>query len=189
METAAPANVRMAELGRRIVQAAYLEGDFVLRSGRRSKYYFDQYLFETDPRILRDLGVTLAARIPADTDRLAGPELGAVALVTAAGLATGSPTVLVRGAAKDDGTGKRIEGVLRAGDRVTLIEDIVTTGGAVLDSGGAVLDSAEALREAGAEVTRAIVIVDREKGGADTLRAAGYEFEALFTLSSLGLAQ
>ena len=182
METAAPANVDMAELGRRIVQAAYLEGDFVLRSGRRSKYYFDKYLFETDPRILRDLGVALAARIPADTDRLAGPELGAVALVTAAGLATGIPTVFVRDAAKEYGTGKRVEGVLRAGDRVTLIEDIVTTGGAVLDS-------ARALREAGAEVTRAIVIVDREEGGADSLRAAGYEFEALFTLSSLGLAR
>ncbi len=182
VKAAAPTNVEMAELGRRIVEAAYLEGDFVLRSGRRSTYYFDKYLFATDPSILRDLGVALAAKIPADTDRVAGPELGAVALATAAGLATGIPSVFVRKAAKDYGTGKRIEGVLRAGDRVILIEDVMTTGGQALDS-------AEALRDAGAEVTRVIVIVDREEGGAEALRAAGFDFDALFTLSSLGLAR
>ncbi len=182
VEAAAATNLDMAELGRRIIQAAYLEGDFVLRSGRRSTYYFDKYLFATDPSILRDLGVALAARIPTDTNRVAGPELGAVALATVAALATGIPSVLVRKAAKDYGTGKRIEGVLRAGDRVILIEDVMTTGGQALDS-------AEALRDAGTEVTRVIAIVDREEGGAEALHTAGFDFEALFTLSGLGLAR
>src|SRR6476646_1332296 len=97
---------------------AYLEGDFVLRSGKRSNYYLDKYRFETRPELLRPLGERIAAVVQehaADATRLAGPELGAVALAASASLASGLPFLIVRKAAKDYGTSKRIEGVYDSG--------------------------------------------------------------------------
>ena len=107
-----------AELASAIREHAYLEGDFVLRSGRRSRYYLDKYRFETRPDILAALGERLAARVreaaPAAT-RIAGPELGAIALAAAASLASGLPFLLVRKEAKDYGTANRLEGAFEAG--------------------------------------------------------------------------
>ena len=165
----------MASLASRIVDAAYLEGDFVLRSGRRSRYYLDKYRFTTEPSLLRDIGEALAARLPADTQRVAGPELGAVPL------ATGHPSVLVRGAAKTYGTERRFEGILHPDEKVVLIEDVVTTGGQAIES-------AQALRDSGAKVLLVLVVVDREEGAAEAMAEAGFCFEALFTSTSLGLA-
>lgn len=173
-------NVDLAGLGRRIVEAAYLEGDFVLRSGRRSRYYLDKYLFATDPGILRDLAAVLTARLPPRVDRIAGSELGAVPLATAVSLASSIPSVLVRRQAKEYGTGRRFEGALNPGERVVLIEDVMTTGGQAIES-------ARALREFGAEVVRIIAVIDREEGAAEAVRAAGFAFEALFTRTDLGL--
>jgi len=88
-----------AELRARIKEIAYLEGDFVLRSGKRSKYYLDKYRFETQPDLLRALGELIAAaaaEAEPDAVRLAGPELGAVPLAAAASLASGLPFLLVR---------------------------------------------------------------------------------------------
>jgi len=119
------------ELARRIKDAAYLEGDFVLRSGKRSKYYLDKYLFETQPDILAELGRLFAERA-ADADVIAGPELGAVALAAATSLASGKPFAIVRKAKKDYATGKLIEGTPVAGKRVLLVEDVGTTAGAAL---------------------------------------------------------
>jgi len=172
--------VDLAALGRRIVAAAYLEGDFVLRSGRRSRYYFDKYRFTTQPEILRDLGEALAARIPPNVQRIAGPELGAVPLATAASLATGIPSVLVRKEAKTYGTAQRFEGLLARGERVVLIEDVLT-------SGGQAVASAQALRDFGADVVKVIGVIDREEGAAEALRQAGFAYEPLFTRTSLGL--
>lgn len=113
--------------------------------------------------------------------RVAGPVLGAVPLVTALSLHTGLPALIVRvEKPKEYGTSKQIEGVLVAGDRVVVVEDVVTTGGAVLAA-------VEVLREAGAEVLGALVVVDREQGGADAFAAAGVPYRALFTKSSLEL--
>src|SRR5439155_19261977 len=125
-----------AELGRRIRERAYLEGDFLLRSGRRSGYYLDKYRFETDPELLSALGERIAARALEGSrpDRLAGPELGAVALAAAASLASGLPFVIVRKEAKAYGTGRRLEGVYEAGETVCLIEDVVTTAGAAVET-------------------------------------------------------
>ena len=109
------------ELARRVRDAAYLEGDFLLRSGRRSTFYLDKYRFETQPDLLRDLGAALAERIRAvepDAVRIAGPELGAVALAASASMASGLPFVIVRGAAKAYGTGNRLEGVAEPGERI-----------------------------------------------------------------------
>jgi orotate phosphoribosyltransferase len=168
--------VNDAELRDAIRAHAYLEGDFVLRSGRRSRYYLDKYRFETRPELLGAIGERLAAAVAEhepDAVRLAGPELGAVALAASASLASGLPFVIVRKAAKDYGTANRIEGVWEKGERICVVEDVVT-------SGGAVLDSVQALREAGLDVRTAICVVDREEGGADELARHAVRLRSLF---------
>ena len=107
-----------AQLAIALREAAFLEGDFTLRSGRKSKYYLDKYLFETRPDILRELAKRFAKHITPTMTRIAGPELGAVALAAATSLETGLPFVIVRNAKKADyGTGKLIEGAFEPGDR------------------------------------------------------------------------
>jgi orotate phosphoribosyltransferase len=168
-------------LGRDLVTATVLRGSFLLRSGAQSSYYIDKYLFTTQPDLLRRIASELAARLPGDVQRLAGPVLGAVPLVTAVSLHTGLPSLIVRvDKPKDYGTSKKIEGLLQAGERVMLVEDVVTTGGAALAA-------VEVLREAGAEVLGALVVVDREEGGAEAFAAAGVPYAALFTRTQLGL--
>src|SRR5438552_16469753 len=137
----------MRELGRDLVQASYLKGDFVLRSGRRSNRYFDKFLFETDPVLLKRIGRHLADLVPKETQRLAAPELGAVLLGGAVSMETGLPLLLVRKEAKGYGTAKQLEGRFETGDRVTVIEDGVTTGGNSLRS-------VQALRDAGLDAMR-----------------------------------
>ncbi len=166
-----------AELARRIRERAYLEGDFVLRSGRRSSYYLDKYRFETDPELLAALGERIAVRaLAADgvrPDLLAGPELGAVALTAAASLAARLPFVIVRKGVKAYGTERRIEGAYAPGQRVCLVEDVVTTGGAAVAA-------VEALREAGLECRRAVCVVDRGERGDDALARVAVRLDALF---------
>jgi orotate phosphoribosyltransferase len=164
-----------------IKEHAYLEGDFVLRSGKRSQYYLDKYRFETRPELLKPLGERIAALVrehAADAVRLAGPELGAVALAASASLESGLPFLIVRKAAKEYGTSKRIEGVFEPGETVCVIEDVVTTGGALLDSIGA-------LREAGLVVRTAICVLDREEGGSDELARHAVRLRALYRTSEL----
>ena len=170
----------LLELGRDVVAASYLKGDFVLRSGKRSNRYFDKFLFETDPALLRRLGRHLAQLVPAETQRLAAPELGAVLLGGAVSMETGLPLVLVRKEPKGYGTSKQVEGRFEPGDRLTVIEDVVTTGG---DS----LRSAQVLRDAGVEVIHLVVVLDRGEGGEDNIRAAGIPYSPLFRIADLEL--
>ena len=169
------------ELRRALREHAYLEGDFVLRSGRRSRYYLDKYRFETRPDLLRALGGRLAAQIrehePGAT-RIAGPELGAVALAAAASLESGLPFLIVRKDAKGYGTDNRLEGGFDSGERVCLVEDVVT-------SGGAALSAVLALREAGLACATAVCVVDREEGGADELARHAVRLRSLFTASDV----
>jgi orotate phosphoribosyltransferase len=168
-------------LAQALVEHAYLEGDFLLRSGRRSRYYLDKYRFETRPDLLRPLGERIAATVAEhapDATRLAGPELGAVALTAAASLQSDLPFIIVRKAAKDYGTAKRIEGPYEEGECICLIEDVVT-------SGGALLDSVEALRGAGLVVHTAVCVVDREEGGADALARHAVRLRPLFRAGEL----
>jgi len=169
------------ELGVRLREHALLEGDFLLRSGRRSTYYLDKYRFETLPELLGPLGERLAAAVrehePGAT-RLAGPALGAVALAASASLASGLPFVIVRDSAKEYGTGNSIEGPFEAGELVCLIEDVVT-------SGGALAEAVAALREAGVVVRNAICVVDREEGGADELARLGVRLRSLYRAAEL----
>jgi len=169
------------ELGRQLKAAAYLEGDFLLRSGKRSKYYLDKYRFETRPELLRPIGERIAAVVRehvGDATRLAGPELGAVALAASASLASGLPFLIVRKAAKDYGTANRLEGVSAEGECVCLVEDVVT-------SGGAAIEAVQALREAGLRVSNAVCVVDREEGGVDELARHAVRLRPLFRASEL----
>ncbi len=170
------------DLGRRLLDASYLEGDFVLRSGRRSRFYLDKYLFSTQPDLLRDIAAGLAAKLPAHEpfDLLAGPELGAVAIVAALSLACGKPFAIVRKGEKGYGTNKAMEGRAEAGQTVVMVEDVVT-------SGGAALMAVERLREAGLVVPALLCVVDREEGGREAVEAAGLVFDPLFTATSLGI--
>ena len=172
--------MQKSERAQRIKQAAYLEGDFVLSSGRRSKYYLDKYLFTTRPELLGAVARLAAELLPGDTARIAGAELGAVPLAAAVSLHTRLPFVIVKKQAKDYGTSKPIEGVLQAGDKVALVEDIITTAGQCIKA-------ANALKDAGAQVIKVIGIIDRQEGGADNIRDAGFEYEPLFVKADLGI--
>ena len=120
----------MTDLAARVRAAAVLEGDFLLRSGRRSRFYVDKYRFGTRPDLLAEIGDALAERIaevePGAT-RIAAPEVGAIALAAAASLRSGLPFVIVRKAAKEYGTTKRLEGVYEPGERIVVVEDVVTS--------------------------------------------------------------
>ena len=178
-----------ASLARAIAGAALLRGSFTLRSGKSSSYYLDKYLFSTRPEVLRPLGVLFAERIRdleaifgARTDRLAGAELGGIPLVTVASLQTGLPSIFVRTKKKEYGTGKQIEGVLSHRDRIVIVEDVATTGGAALEA-------AEALRGGGGNIVAIIATIDRQEGARENVEKAGIRFEALFTKRDLGIEE
>ena len=164
----------------RICDTALQRGEFTLRSGRKSSYYLDKYLFETQPDILAALGQLFAQRANEQITRLAGPELGGIALVTAASLATGLPSVLIRNQKKGYGTGKQIEGVLESGDRVMIVEDVATTGGQVIEAAGVI-------GQAGGEVVKIVAVIDRQEGAQENIESAGFVFESLFTKTDLGI--
>jgi orotate phosphoribosyltransferase len=151
-------------------------GEFELSHGGTSDYYVDKYRFETSPESLQAIASAFAARL--DGERLGGVALGAVPLVVATALETATPYVIVRKAAKEHGTGNRIEGDLEPGERVVVIEDVATTGQSAADA-------VEALREAGATVDRVLVVVDRQEGARDLLADHDVELEALLTAEEL----
>ena len=168
------------ELIKRIKETAYLEGDFVLRSGKRSKYYLDKYLFETCPDILKALGEEFAKHITDDVTLVAGAELGGVALAAATALETGKNWVIIRNTKKGYGTAKLVEGVLKTGDVVLLVEDVTTTGGQVLEA-------AKVISKAGATVKKIVCVIDRKQGAEENITQAGYKFESILTKYDLGI--
>jgi orotate phosphoribosyltransferase len=166
------------DLAARIRSAALLEGDFVLSSGEHSNFYVDKYLFSTEPYLLRDVADALAARIPEGIERLAGVELGAVPLVVATALATGLPYVIVRKSAKDYGSsaGRRVEGNLESGERIALIEDVVTTGTQAVRA-------ARSLQDEGAEVVTIVAVLDRKEDEVGEI--GGFPLQALLRMEDL----
>ncbi len=170
------------QIAQRIVDAALLRGDFTLRSGRKSKYYMDKYLFETQPDILAALGQLFAEHVRAagKVDRLAGAELGGIPLVTAASMATGLPSVLIRNQKKDYGTAKQLEGKINPGERILIVEDVATTGGQVLEA-------ANVIKAMGCEVVKIVAVIDRQEGARENIEKAGFAFAALFTKADLGI--
>ena len=168
-------------LGLRLLDVALLEGDFTLRSGKRSRWYLDKYRFETEPELLHELGARLAdvvSELEPDASRLACPVVGAVALAASASMASGRPFIIVRDEAKGYGTSNRIEGTFSPGELVCLVEDVVT-------SGGALGETVEAVRSAGLVVRHAVCVVDREEGGADALARLGVRLASLYRAGEL----
>jgi orotate phosphoribosyltransferase len=156
-----------------MIDASELHGDFVLSSGARSSVYFDKFRFLTKPDLLRDVATAAATRLATGTTLLGAPEGAAMLLVAAISLETGLPIAVVRKEAKAYGTRAHVEGDVPAGAVTTLFEDVSTTGHQVRRA-------AEVLAEAGADVRRIVLAIDR--GGADHLREAGYDVDAVAVL-------
>ena len=168
------------ELAKRIAETAILHGDFTLRSGRKSSWYIDKYLFSTKPDILRAIGSLFAKCVPDNTTLLAGAELGGIPLVTTASISCDLPCIFIRNQKKEYGTAKQLEGILTPQDNVVIIEDIATTGGQVLEV-------AETIIASSASVLSIIAVIDRDEGARENIEGAGFLFHSLFTAADLGL--
>lgn len=163
---------------RRIRETSKLRGSFTLRSGRVSDTYFDKYLFESDPQLLSSIAQLMAPLIPGDTEILCGLEMGGIPVVTMLSQVTGLPAAFVRKTPKTHGTCKYAEGPSLAGRRIVLVEDVVS-------SGGAILDTAAMLRTDGVEVNLAICVIDRQTGGLEALASQGIELRCVFTMEQI----
>ncbi len=167
-----------SELARTVGELCRLQGEFTLRSGATSSTYFDKYLFEADPVLLRSIAEHMVDLVPTDTQVLAGLELGGVPVATALSLVTGLPAAFVRKEAKSYGTAKLAEGAAIEGRRVLVVEDVITTGGQVVLS-------TEDLRARGALVETVLCVIDRSDGDHPGIDDAGLTMLSLFTASDL----
>lgn len=159
-----------------------LSGTFTLRSGQVSSEYFDKYLFESDPALLARVAERMVDLVPPDTELLGGLELGGIPIVTALSAITRHPALFVRKEAKTYGTCKLAEGPPVEGRRITLVEDVITTGGAVRDA-------TRALREAGAVVETVVCAIDRSPAGENPLADVGLEVRPVLTKAQLDAAR
>lgn len=166
------------ELAAQVVALSSLTGKFTLRSGQISDVYFDKYRFEGNPTILKSLAQHMAELVPFDTEIIAGLELGGVPLATAISLETGIPTAFIRKEAKAYGTCRAIEGQDIAGKKVTFIEDVISTGGAVSDALNL------ALKE-GADVRCVVCAIWRGEGRPRIEKASELEVFPLFEKADL----
>lgn len=164
----------LMQLAQDLDRCCRLRGEFVLRSGKTSDQYFDKYLFESDPRLLRRVVERMVDRIPPGTHMLGGLELGGIPLATMLSHRTGLPTLFVRKYAKEYGTRRLAEGGDPDRRAVALVEDVITTGGAVRAA-------ANALRAMGAEVTHVLCAIDRSGAGNHLLGDAGITVESVVT--------
>jgi orotate phosphoribosyltransferase len=159
-----------------------LTGTFTLRSGQVADTYFDKYLFESDPELLKRVATQMVDLLPADTELLGGLELGGIPIATMVAQLTGLPALFVRKKAKEYGTCKLAEGPDVAGRRITIIEDVVTTGGAVRDA-------TRELRAAGAVVETVVCAIDRSPAGENPLADVELEVRPVLTRAQLDAAQ
>ena len=167
------------DLAAAVHEACHLTGEFTLRSGATATDYFDKFRFEARPDLLAAVADELALLVPEGTEVLAGLELGGIPIVTALSLRTGLPAAFVRKQAKPYGTRRLAEGADVDGRRVLVVEDVSTTAGQMLLS-------TKDLRDAGAHVDHALVVIDRLAGGREALAGIGVELHALFTRDDLG---
>lgn len=167
-----------SKLAKKIYEVSHITGEFRLRSGRVSKEYFDKYLFEAHPDILKSIAKQMAPIIPGGIEVLAGLEMGGIPVVTMLSQVTGIPALFVRKKEKEHGTCKLAEGGDIAGRKLLIIEDVVT-------SGGQILLSAVDLKKRGAIVEDVLCVIDRESGGRENLDKEGLSFRSLFTMSEL----
>jgi len=167
-----------ADLARRIKAAAFLTGEFKLRSGTISSFYWDKYRFESDPILLNAVVEELQKLLPASFDKLAGLELGGVPLATGLSLKMGSPCLYVRKVAKQYGTCNLVEGGFQPGETAVVVEDVATTAGQVRTS-------VEQMRELGLVVQHAVCVIDRQQGGRENLEEIRCSLASVFTLDEL----
>lgn len=166
-------------LAQAIRQASHLTGSFRLRSGQTSSFYWDKYRFESDPRLLAAVAEELEKLIPATPfDRLAGLELGGVPLATALALRINKPCLFVRKAAKDYGTMNLVEGGFAPGEKIVVVEDVITTAGQVVTSVGQ-------MRDLGLRIESVLCVIDRQQGGREKLAAIGCSLDSVFTVQEL----
>lgn len=172
--------MRKAEVLKRIKQAAYLEGDFTTRAGHKTTYYIDKYLFETVPEILEPLAQELALLFPPAHiyDRIAAPELGAVSLGAVLSVILKKPFLIVKKQAKDYGTQRLIEGKFSPAERVMVIEDILTTGGAVLRA-------CDILEQNQLSIVGIVGVLNREEGAMENIAKRNIPTQALFSRTDL----
>jgi len=170
--------VDLTALARDINQVCRLEGTFVLRSGQTSNDYFDKYLFESQPALLLRVAQAVVPLLPTDTQLLGGLELGGVPIATMVSSLTGLPAIFIRKQAKTYGTGRLAEGADVTGKRITLIEDVITTGGAVRDA-------TLALRAQGARVAVVVCAIDRSDTVGGQLTDVDVDTRAVLTREQL----
>jgi orotate phosphoribosyltransferase len=179
----------MSERGtlvRLLAQRSVRRGRFTLASGRDSSHYVDARLTTMSPEGLAVIGPLALAAIREQrwpVDAVGGLTLGADPIAYATALASVREPPLVRAftvrkEAKQHGAGRLIEGPMREGDRVVIIEDVITTGGSALRA-------AEAVQRAGATISGILALVDREEGGCATLEGQGFQVVCLATLTEL----
>jgi orotate phosphoribosyltransferase len=168
----------MSSLPFRIRQCARLTGSFTLRSGKVSDTYFDKYQFEADPKLLLSIAQEMVSLVPQGTEVLAGLEMGGIPIVTVLSQVTGIPAAFIRKEPKVYGTCRYAEGASLARTRFALVEDVVS-------SGGAIIDALEKLRADGLAPIAALCVIDRETGGKEALSAVGLPLKSLFTFSQV----
>ncbi|MDA1044237.1 MAG: orotate phosphoribosyltransferase [Verrucomicrobia bacterium] len=163
------------DLAQKIAKTCTLHGEFLLRSGVTSNIYFDKYLFEADPALLREVTHAMVALLPSDVDALAGLEMGGIPIAT---MLSQHTALFVRKSAKTYGTCKLAEGGDVEGRTLVIIEDVVT-------SGGQILLSAAELRARGAIIDTVLCAIDRQAGGAESLAKEGLELRPVLKRSDL----
>lgn len=166
------------ELAREVFRLSHRTGTFKLRSGQTSNEYFDKYQFESRPAVLKKIAKNLASLLPKDTELLGALEMGGIPLATAIALETGHDIVFIRKQPKDYGTCRFAEGPDIKGKKVTLIEDVITTGGQVVLS-------TEDLRKDGAIITDVVAVIDRSEGKTEKLKKAELTLHTVFTMAEL----
>jgi orotate phosphoribosyltransferase len=162
-----------------IKEKALTTGDFTLASGKKSSYYIDLKKAYTYANVMNHIVEGMKEAIEGEKiDRIAGVELGGVPLATALSMKTEIPFVIIRKKAKGHGTGNRIEGELKSGENVVVVEDIVTTGGSVILG-------IEAIREMGGRCSMVLAVVDRLQGASENLEKVNISLKSLVTVNEL----
>ena len=170
--------MQKAQLAERIAAVSYLTGEFTLRSGKTSTFYWDKYRFETDPKLLDAITAEMEKLLPDTFDKLAGLEMGGIPLATELSRKTGKRCLYVRKKAKEYGTCNLVEGGFKPGERVVVVEDVITTAGQVCIS-------VKEMRALGLLVEHVVCAIDRQQGGGEKINEIGCSLAAAFTLSEL----